>query len=104
MQLSYLYSHCLVISATVTIVAVSRFDDYTNIQAFLLGIWEFSYSPLFANNNYTFVVCFKVVQVFIDYVLDIALQESLMITPLVVSIGTCDCSTRLCKMLTNLVC
>jgi hypothetical protein len=74
---------------TVTLLAVSPFCYGYTIQAFLLGIWEFSYSPLFANNNYTFVVAFKVVQVFIDYVLDIALQEELMITPLVVSIGTC---------------
>ena len=53
------------------------------LQFFLLWIWEFSYSSTFANNVYTFIVAFKIIQMLMDMLMESILREHLMVNPLV---------------------
>ena len=52
----------------------------------MLWIWEFSYSYIFENNVYTFIIVFKLVQMLIDMVLATFMRENLLISPLMIVI------------------
>lgn len=53
---------------------------------FLVFILEFSYSHSFADNQYLFIIIFKVVQMFIDLAMAHLLRENLLIAPIMVLI------------------
>lgn len=52
----------------------------------LLALWEFSYSRLFGDYVWYFIIGFKVVQVFIDIGTARLMRESLLISPLMVTL------------------
>mmetsp|Transcript_751 Transcript_751/g.1598 ORF Transcript_751/g.1598 Transcript_751/m.1598 type:complete len:1761 (+) Transcript_751:28-5310(+) len=56
------------------------------LEAFLLVIWEFSYSALFEDNVYVFIMVFKTIQMIMDVFMGDMLREHLMNAPLVVVI------------------
>ncbi|CAE7685523.1 unnamed protein product [Symbiodinium sp. KB8] len=57
------------------------------LTVFLVVVMEFSYSHTFADNQYTFIVLFKVAQMLLDIVLAKYLRENLLIAPLLVDIA-----------------
>ena len=56
------------------------------LEAFLLIIWEFSYSSIFEEYVYTFIMLFKMIQMLMDVIMGDLLREHLMNAPLVVVI------------------
>ncbi|GMH75260.1 hypothetical protein TL16_g06700 [Triparma laevis f. inornata] len=56
------------------------------LEGFLLVIWEFSYSALFEENVYVFIMVFKTIQMIMDVFMGDMLREHLMNAPLVVVI------------------
>eukprot|EP01029_Cantina_marsupialis_P009699 TRINITY_DN2249_c0_g1_i2.p1 TRINITY_DN2249_c0_g1~~TRINITY_DN2249_c0_g1_i2.p1 ORF type:complete len:4493 (+),score=1584.60 TRINITY_DN2249_c0_g1_i2:343-13821(+) len=56
------------------------------LQLVLLWIWEFSYSHWFSDNQYQFIVLFKIIQMIFDMILGAYMRENLLIAPLMVMI------------------
>jgi hypothetical protein len=52
--------------------------------AFVVLITEFSYSRYFSANQYAFIVCFKLAQIFLDLGLRSVLRDVLLVSPLLV--------------------
>jgi hypothetical protein len=65
------------------------FSSY-GVQIILIMVMEFSYSPMFANNIYLFIVGFKILQMFVDIMLVYLLREILLICPIMVVIESTE--------------